>query len=141
VATNLKGKYAVYFQPGYLPVFCVDNRIYHTCQNLQEALLSGIPDLRKFCYSIPAKAQFRAANHYIGTELSSLVSSVELWVQAALDPGMQSLAKIVPTESLSSVGSSTDPSFSMSLMTFPCDRSSNRLTDAGKMSLKVLLAA
>lgn len=103
VETDLKRKYSADFEPGHLPVFCVDNRIYHTCQNMQEALLSGIPALRKFCYSIPAKAQFRSASHYIGTQLPSLVSSLELWIQAACDPEVQSLAKIVPAESLSSV--------------------------------------
>jgi hypothetical protein len=103
VADNLKEKYAADFKPGYLPIFCVDNRMYHTCRNMQEAILSGIPELRKFCYSIPAKAQFRAGSHYIGTQIPSLVSSVELWTEAARDPEMQALANIVPTNSLSSV--------------------------------------
>jgi hypothetical protein len=106
VRTDLKDKYAADFKPGYLPVFCVDNRIYQTCRNMQEANLSGIPELRKFCCSIPAKAHFRSANHYIGTELPSLISSVDFWIQAASDPGTRSLTTIVPANSMSEVSPS-----------------------------------
>lgn len=70
---------------------------------MREAMLSGIPELRKFCYSLPAKAQFRSANHYLSTELVSLVLSAELWNGAARTPGMVRLAKVMSAGSLSSV--------------------------------------
>lgn len=103
VANHLKKRYAVHFKPGCLPVFCEDNRTYHTCRNMQEAILSGIPELRKFCYSIPAKAQFRAGSHYIGTQLPSLVSSLGLWIAAARDPEVKALTEIMPVKTLYNV--------------------------------------
>ena len=138
VARDLRHKYASYFEPGSLPVYCVDNRMYHTCRNTQEALLSGIPGLRKFCYSIPAKAQFRAGSHYMGTQLPSLISSIELWVEAARDPEMQALAKIVPTKSLSSVWLfSNDVKQIADVAVWY--RSLSKLRHIGGMSLKVPL--
>ncbi|KAF7514201.1 hypothetical protein GJ744_004526 [Endocarpon pusillum] len=53
-----------------------------------------------FCYEIPARAQFKAAHHYIWTELPSLISSIKLWIEAARSPVKQNLAKMVSAESL-----------------------------------------
>jgi hypothetical protein len=106
------------FKPDSLPVFCVDNCIYHTCRNMQEALLSGIPELRKFCYSIPAKAQFRSAHHYVATKLSSLISCLELWIGSARDPGLRSLANRVSTTALSGVMTLYEILFGVLLMPF-----------------------
>ncbi|ERF68129.1 hypothetical protein EPUS_06941 [Endocarpon pusillum Z07020] len=92
VETQFKDRYAADFKE-YIPaLFCVDNRDYHTCRNEQEAILSGIPKLRMFCYERPAKAQFKSAHHYIWTELPSLISSIKIWVQAARSPVKQNLA-------------------------------------------------
>lgn len=108
VETDLRDKYAADFRPNQLAVFCVDNCTYHACRTEEEAYLSGIPALRKFCYEIPARAQFRSAHHFISTELPSLISSIKLWIEAARSPAKQCLAKIVSAESLSSVRTSVD---------------------------------
>lgn len=104
----MKARYATHLNQKDFAVFCVDNRIYHECCNIQEVNLSGIPPLRKFCYEIPAEAQFEAAYQYIGTELPHLVTSIGLWIETADGPGKQNLAHIVSAESLSSVQSPAD---------------------------------
>lgn len=45
---------------------------------------SGIPDLRLFCHSIVANAQFRASKHFLEVENHGLIQMLEVWV-AALD--------------------------------------------------------
>ena len=103
VEDGMKARYATDLEKNKFAVFCVDNRVYHNCCNIEEANLSGIPQLRKFCYEISAKAQFRAAYQYIGTELPTLLSSIRLWIEATRSPGKQDLAQMVSAESLSSV--------------------------------------
>jgi len=45
-------------------------------------LASGIPELRRFCHTITAGAQLLEAKHFLQSTLSSLLSSVELWVSS-----------------------------------------------------------
>jgi len=70
---------------------------------MQEAMQSGIPELQRYCYGIPAMAQFKSAYHYINTELPLLISSIKLRVEAAHRPKNQKLAEIVSADSLSRV--------------------------------------
>ena len=44
---------------------------------------SGVPGLRKFCHSIVARAQFKAAQHFLETEVPALIQSIQLWLEAA----------------------------------------------------------
>jgi hypothetical protein len=106
VAKNLGAKYAADFKNasrGDFSVYCIDNRMYHTCRNNEEADLSGIPKLREFCFQIPARAQFVLANNFIGPELPSLIVSVDLWIHAVVDPELQRLSRLVSAESLAMV--------------------------------------
>lgn len=76
------------FPAGDLDIFCVGNEDYQNSAELcgETAALaikgSGIPSLRRFCHSIPARAQFRATNHFLAVQLKGLVQSVELWHSA-----------------------------------------------------------
>lgn len=73
---------------GDLDVFCVANRDYQGSveqgEEAHELAIqgSGIPSLRRFCHSIPARAQFRATNHFLEVRLKGLVQSLELWLSA-----------------------------------------------------------
>lgn len=88
IREQLVNAYSDLFPARDLDVFCVANQDYqgHIEQG-EEAhelaiLGSGIPSLRRFCHSIPARAQFRATNHFLEVQLKSLVQSLELWLSA-----------------------------------------------------------
>lgn len=51
---------------------------------------SGIPELRHFCHSVVARAQFRASNHFLDVEIPDLVQSLEVWA-ASIEQGTQHL--------------------------------------------------
>ncbi|OAL35776.1 hypothetical protein AYO20_04926 [Fonsecaea nubica] len=71
-----------------LPVFCVSNFLYwaHRRKPKAEAMpslqLSGILEVRKYCLSIVAQSQLRAAVEYMTNAIPALLGSVELWVQS-----------------------------------------------------------
>ncbi|MCJ1479142.1 hypothetical protein MMC13_007826 [Lambiella insularis] len=71
-----------------LKVFCVSNRYYdgeifdtNTAKDLARSL-SGIPELRQFCHTVVAEAQFYAAVHYIDVKCLGLLRQLDLWTQA-----------------------------------------------------------
>lgn len=74
-----------------LNVFCVGNKDYDMegfqFWDLEAHELaiqgSGIPELRKHCHSIVAKAQFRVSNHFLEVEVPDLVQSLEVWTASA----------------------------------------------------------
>lgn len=71
-----------------LEVFCVSNPTYEKYSekgNDELVRASGIPQLRRFCHSITADAQFREASHFLRSTLPSLISSLELWANASLE--------------------------------------------------------
>lgn len=74
-----------------LNIFCVGNKDYEghelSYQEVRAVALkkSGILELRNFCHSVVAKAQFRASNHFLDTEIPNLVQSLRLWIDAAAD--------------------------------------------------------
>jgi hypothetical protein len=72
-----------------LKVFCVGNNDYweHRFKPKDDALpflsLSCIPDVRRYCISIVAESQLRAANEYMRNAVPELLGSVKLWVQSS----------------------------------------------------------
>ncbi|KAL8724298.1 MAG: hypothetical protein Q9166_008029 [cf. Caloplaca sp. 2 TL-2023] len=70
-------------------VFCVGNRDYegakYRCQEARTQAIQGscIPDLRRFCHSIVAQAQYRASLHFLEIEIPSLIQSLEVWLSAS----------------------------------------------------------
>ena len=44
---------------------------------------SDIPEIRKHCHSIVARAQFRTSNHFLEVEVPDLVQSLEVWIASA----------------------------------------------------------
>ncbi|KAL8749362.1 MAG: hypothetical protein Q9199_007731 [Rusavskia elegans] len=70
-------------------VFCVGNRDYEGAEyQSQEAHQraiqgSGVPDLRRFCHSIVAQAQYDASLHFLEVELASLLQSLEVWLSVS----------------------------------------------------------
>jgi len=68
-----------------LSIFCVSNKTYKKNRNkVGEHDIpvkgSGIPALRSYCHKIPARAQFRIANHFLDVRLKDLVQQVQLWL-------------------------------------------------------------
>ncbi len=85
-----------------LRVFCIGNKDYeHRELRFREAQMlairgSGVPELRDFCHSVVAKAQFRASNHFLETQIPGLIQSLKLWIEAAdNEPG-----PLLPTNAL-----------------------------------------
>jgi len=42
--------------------------------------LSGIPELRRYCQSIPAAAQFEAVTAYLQHQVPSMIGSIRQWL-------------------------------------------------------------
>jgi hypothetical protein len=91
-----------------LKIFCVSNNDYWSKRNLSRDQsentinLSGIPVLRKHCISIVSEAQLQSATKYITHDIASLVSEVELWVQAGA-PNLDMERKKAVIETLNTI--------------------------------------
>jgi hypothetical protein len=95
VKANLQAVYAEHFSPKLMPVFCIDNVYYQEQEFPQAVDLSGIPDLRRYCLSLPGRALFRSADIYLETSLPALINSLEIWLDAAHTAGTQSFSNIL----------------------------------------------
>jgi hypothetical protein len=95
VKENLQAGYAEHFSPKRMPVFCIDNVYYQEQESPQAVDLSGIPDLRRYCLSLPGRALFRSADTYLETRLPALINSLEIWLDAAHTAGTQSFSNIL----------------------------------------------
>ncbi|MCJ1387007.1 hypothetical protein MMC17_010136 [Xylographa soralifera] len=71
-----------------LKVFCVSNRYYEGTNissiNARDIArsISGISELRQFCHTVVAEAQFHAAIHYLDVKCLGLLTQVELWTES-----------------------------------------------------------
>lgn len=70
---------------GELKVFCVSNSTYEESAYQQETgmdqrlrSVSGIPDLRKFCYFLSADSRLRDAKSFLQVTLPSLIASISM---------------------------------------------------------------
>jgi hypothetical protein len=74
-----------------MKVFCVGNHDYLTnCNGDSEqekayVELSGIPQLRAFCLSIPAEAQMHHVANFFRFRVPSAIASVTMWASGAFD--------------------------------------------------------
>ncbi|KIW75046.1 hypothetical protein Z517_11817 [Fonsecaea pedrosoi CBS 271.37] len=88
VTTELRKIYQSQIPGDDLPVFCVSNFLYwaHRMKPKAGAMpalqLSGILEVRKYCLSIVAQSQLRAAVEYMNNAIPALLGSIELWVQS-----------------------------------------------------------
>jgi hypothetical protein len=70
-----------------LKIHCISNKTYEAAAKVNNEDMvknSGIPVLRKFCYSKAAQAQLGIATHYLRTTLSGLLASCENWAESRL---------------------------------------------------------
>ncbi|CEO58542.1 hypothetical protein PMG11_03258 [Penicillium brasilianum] len=89
VKDALKKKYKDSPEQDDLHVFCVSNRLYSkSCRHNSDAVtneehtISGIPVLRKFCYSTVADLRLREAKRFILVTLPSFLNSIKLHSQS-----------------------------------------------------------
>ena len=85
VKDGLQQAYSAKVPGGELKVFCVSNTVYEKyCKKGVDEYVnaSGIPDLRKFCHSVTARAQFMEASHFLQSKIPCLLNSAKLWVGA-----------------------------------------------------------
>ncbi|KAH0556616.1 hypothetical protein GP486_005548 [Trichoglossum hirsutum] len=88
VTGELKKAYANIIPTGDLRVFCIANRDYKRFRSPRQRKWADISlinatsvlDLRRFCRSIPAKAQFEAGLHFLEIQIPTLLHSIELWI-------------------------------------------------------------
>ncbi|KAL1980018.1 hypothetical protein VTN96DRAFT_4795 [Rasamsonia emersonii] len=72
-------------------VFCVSNRLYseHREDSRERAEayigLSGVRELRRYCQSVPAEAQFRATAAFLEHQAPTLLRSLNQWALAGSD--------------------------------------------------------
>ena len=69
---------------------------------------SGIPQLRNFCHSVVARAQFRVTNHFLDVEIPDLVQSLEVWM-ASVEQGAPPLIPVDCIPELQWVGLPHNP--------------------------------
>jgi hypothetical protein len=71
-----------------LPVFCVSSTEYEEGIERKRPELveaSEIPFLRQFCKSLSAEATLLDAKHFIGTQVASLLRSIEIWTSGSTE--------------------------------------------------------
>jgi hypothetical protein len=107
VKTNLQAIYSEHFLPKQMPVFCIDNSLYQTQKSLQAVEVSGIPDLRRYCLSLPGRALFRSADTFLETHLPALINSLKIWLEAARNAGTRSLSNVIDLKQVRDVLDST----------------------------------
>jgi hypothetical protein len=98
VKSKLQAKYSEHFLPRLMPVFCIDNAYYEEQDFPQAVNMSGIPDLRRYCLSLPGRALFRSADAFLETRLPALVNSLDIWLEAAHSAGTQSFSNLLDAE-------------------------------------------
>jgi hypothetical protein len=71
-----------------LEVFCVSNKWYEKyCPkgNAEFVQASGIPELRRFCHTISADAQFREVKNFLKARMSACLNSLDIWASSLLN--------------------------------------------------------
>ncbi|RDL37034.1 Uncharacterized protein BP5553_04467 [Venustampulla echinocandica] len=89
VKEGLQRTYSSKIPKGELEVFCVSNTTYEKFAkkgNVEMVQASGIPELRRFCYTITAHAQLLEAKNCLRSMLSSLLNSAKLWAAKPTEP-------------------------------------------------------
>jgi hypothetical protein len=84
VKERLRAAYQERIPNGHLDVFCISNTTYQEHSetgNVDMVEKSGVPELRRFCRKITARAQLLQALHYIRSEVPSLLNSIKIWVE------------------------------------------------------------
>ncbi|PQE22018.1 Dynamin GTPase domain protein [Rutstroemia sp. NJR-2017a BBW] len=84
VKQKLRAAYQQRIPGGYLDVFCISNTTYQKYSetgNVDMIEKSGIPELRRFCRKITARAQLLQALHFMRSEVPSLLNSIKIWVE------------------------------------------------------------
>ncbi|PYH87881.1 hypothetical protein BO71DRAFT_424076 [Aspergillus ellipticus CBS 707.79] len=82
-------------------VFCVSNRLYadHRENDAEQASqyleLSGIKELRRYCQSVPAEAQFRATEAFLQNQVPGLLGSITQWALAGSNAVTVSRAEVL----------------------------------------------
>lgn len=87
VRQNLQSVYSSEMEGRMLEVFCVSNKWYEKyCPkgNTKFVEASGVPDLRRFCHTVTADAQFNEAKHFLKSRLSALLITLDLWADSSL---------------------------------------------------------
>ncbi|KAH7193897.1 uncharacterized protein B0J16DRAFT_395906 [Fusarium flagelliforme] len=87
VRQNLRNVYSSEMDGRMLDVFCVSNKWYEKyCPkgNTKFVEASGVPDLRRFCHTVTADAQFNEAKHFLKSRLSALLNTLDLWADSSL---------------------------------------------------------
>ncbi|KAL4912376.1 hypothetical protein BDW62DRAFT_215060 [Aspergillus aurantiobrunneus] len=83
VVTSLSNQYSADVR-----VFCVSSNLYKhyraddSEQSSEYIQLSGIPELRRYCQSVPADAQLRATSGFLRIRVPALLGSLNQWMLA-----------------------------------------------------------
>jgi hypothetical protein len=95
VKEGLQKAHSAKIPKGVLEVFCVSNTWYEKYAmkgDVEMVQASGIPELRRFCYTVTSHAHLLEANHFRNTKISSFLNSALLM---ATKPAYQTMeAKI-----------------------------------------------
>jgi len=101
ISSRLASKYPQLAGNGRSNIFCVanddyeGNKLYPGSSAHRFAISgSGVPELRRFCHSVAAKAQFRASDHFLAVDIPSLIQHLDVW----LDGSHRTTIAVIPTD-------------------------------------------
>jgi hypothetical protein len=90
ISSRLASKYPQLAGSGRSNIFCVanddyeGNKLYPGSSAHRFAISgSGVPELRRFCHSVAAKAQFRASDHFLAVDIPSLIQHLDVWLDGS----------------------------------------------------------
>lgn len=84
VKQSLRAAYQERIKTRNLDVFCISNTTYQEHSekgNVDMVEKSGVPELRRFCRKITARAQLLQALHFIRSEVPGLLNSIKIWTE------------------------------------------------------------
>ena len=90
ISSQLASKYPQLAGNGRSNIFCVGNDDYegnklHPGSSAHRLAISGsgVQELRRFCHSVAAKAQFRASDHFLVVDIPSLIQHLDVWLDGS----------------------------------------------------------
>ena len=85
VTAELKNTWSSTFAPQELKVFCVDNKL-HRSNNQMEKELSGIPALRQYASNLMAQVLYKNAMESLLVKTPALIRSYQTYIDVLKDP-------------------------------------------------------
>jgi hypothetical protein len=112
VQNQLRKNYEEMVQNKSLEIFCVDNKTYQEAaaeNDIKRVRSSNIPNVRRFCFSMPAIIQ-AAESKFLLIRLSEIFNSSQIWIDPTKSKDVYSSFLEASSKSHAKVDASLDSS-------------------------------